>query len=63
MEDYVIDAAGDAATRAITNLRSALSEADPVQALLILPLIKRAVRLQQETEALRSAVDSAEAAE
>jgi hypothetical protein len=62
MRDY-IDAAGDAATRAITNLRSALSEADPVQALLILPLIKRAVRLQQETEALRSAVDSAEAAE
>ena len=62
MRDY-IDAAGDAATRAITNLRSALSEADPVQALLILPLIKRAVRLQQETEALRSAVDSAEASE
>ena len=62
MRDY-IDAAGDAETRAITNLRSALSEADPVQALLILPLIKRAVRLQQETEALRSAVDSAEAAE
>ena len=62
MRDY-IDAAGDAATRAIMSLRSALSEADPVQALLILPLIKRAVRLQQETEALRSAVDSAEAAE
>lgn len=59
MRDY-IDVAASAADGAVTNLRSALHDADPVAALLILPLIKRAVRLQHETEALLSAVDAAD---
>lgn len=59
MRDY-IDVATTAAEGAVTNLRSALHDADPVTALLLIPLIKRAVRLQQETEALLSAVDYCE---
>lgn len=59
MRDH-IDVAQTAAAGAVTNLRLALRNTDPIIALLILGLIKRAVRLQQETEALLSAVDAAD---
>lgn len=59
MRDY-IDVAQTAAAGAVTNLRLALRDADPIIALLLLGLIKRAVRLQHETEALLSAVDAAD---
>ena len=55
-----IGEAQTAASVAAASLRRALRDADPILALLLLDLIKRAVRLQHETEALLSAVDAAD---
>lgn len=51
--------AENSANAAVIHLRAALNQADPVQAMLLLPLIKRACKLAEETQALRDAIISA----
>jgi hypothetical protein len=41
----------------VSDLRTALSKATPVEALVLLPLIEQAAHLQQRIEALRAAVE------
>lgn len=57
MTDFLTDAI-EAAHNASVALRAALAEADPTQALLLLPLIGRAVKLENETRALLGAIEA-----
>lgn len=47
--------ARDSAQFAAEDLRAALSEADPVEALILLPMIGEATRLVQQVDSLLSA--------
>lgn len=56
---HFLEEAERSANLAVKYLRAALNQADPVQAMLLLPLIKRACKLAEETQALRDAIISA----